>query len=90
LEICIATSFLIPFSKSPYALSVSFLKDKTLLGKPEAKYDLNLDEKSVNLFYDRLDQHSIVQKEDPDNDQLSPIDIFDDIPFVVKEMIESV
>ena len=43
------------FVQSPYALSVSFLKDLSLLGKNDdlgqSKYSLNLDETLVKKFY---------------------------------------
>jgi hypothetical protein len=32
------------FAQSPYALSLSFLKDPSLVGKGDEKYNLNLDE----------------------------------------------
>ncbi len=35
------------FAQSPYALSLSFLKDATMIGKPDEKYNLNLDEQLV-------------------------------------------
>ena len=44
--------------QSPYAFSLSFLKDPTLIGKDDefgqAKYNLNLDEKLVVEFYEAI------------------------------------
>jgi hypothetical protein len=46
------------FSKSPYALSLSFLKDKALIGSPDefgqTKFQLNIDEDGVKKFYEKL------------------------------------
>ena len=41
------------FAQSPYALSLSFLEDRSLIGNndAEAKYNLNLDEEAVATFY---------------------------------------
>ena len=47
--------FLVDFVQSPYALSLSFLKDPSIIGKNDdfgqLKYNLNLDESLVAQFY---------------------------------------
>ncbi len=49
-------SFLIEFVHSPYALSMSFLKDPSILGKQDdfgqLKYKLNLDEELLEKFFE--------------------------------------
>ncbi len=46
------------YIRSPYAFSISFLKDPTLLGKKDEfgilKYKLNLDEELVEKFYSTI------------------------------------
>jgi hypothetical protein len=53
-------SFLKEYCLSPYAISTSFLKDKSLVGKEGSngsnKYDLNLDEDLLEQFFSLLCQ----------------------------------
>lgn len=48
-------SYLVEFVHSPYAFSLSFLKDPSLVSKKDefgiSKYKLNLDEELVEKFY---------------------------------------
>jgi len=50
--------FIAAFTKSPYALSLSFLKDRSIIGKNDdfgqLKYNLNLDEEAVMTFYSKI------------------------------------
>ena len=52
------SDFIKAFTKSPYALSLSFLKDPSIVGKNDdfgqLKYNLNLDEEAVMSFYSKL------------------------------------
>lgn len=61
-------NFLIEYVRSPYALSVSFLKDPRLLGMKDEfgilKYKLNLDEELVEKFYDIMKQKDQVHLEE--------------------------
>ena len=50
---------MVEFVNSPYAFSISFLKDNTLIGSEDAfgqnKYKLNLDEDLLEKFFNILD-----------------------------------
>jgi hypothetical protein len=50
--------FLVEYVHSPYAFSLSFLKDPSLIGKQDEfgilKYKLNLDEELVEKFYETI------------------------------------
>ena len=50
--------FLKSFSLSPYALSLSFLKDPSIVGstESEAKFSLNLDEETLEEYYKKLEE----------------------------------
>lgn len=49
---------------SPYAFSLSFLKDPSIIGKNDdfgqLKYNLNLDEAAVLAFYQKLSENKAV------------------------------
>lgn len=75
-------TFLDSYSKSPYAVSLSFLKDPILIGKDDEfgqlKFKLNIDEESLLKFYERLNQNSIHESHEDERDINEPlsIDIF--------------
>lgn len=53
-------TFIYNFVNSPYAFSLSFLKDPSIIGKNDDfqhKYNLNLDEEAVLSFYQKLTGH---------------------------------
>jgi hypothetical protein len=51
-------NFIAAFTKSPYSVSLSFLKDPTIIGKNDdfgqLKYNLNLNEEAVMQFYGKV------------------------------------
>ena len=57
-ELATKGDFIVAFTKSPYALSLSFLKDPTIIGKNDEfgqlKYNLNLDEDALMNFYAKV------------------------------------
>jgi hypothetical protein len=57
---------LIEFANCPYAFSLSFLKDPSIIGKQDdfgqLKYNLNLDEKLVLKFYEAIKDADIKDK----------------------------
>jgi hypothetical protein len=61
---------MVEFVHSPYAFSLSFLKEPQLIGKEDEfgqnKYKINLDEELVEEFYSRIREHD--QKHMPLND----------------------
>jgi hypothetical protein len=80
-------------SHSPYALSVSFLKDPSILGKDDdmgkLKYALNLDEQLLKDFYENLHLNHIEESYNEDREHL-PFnnDIFESTGANIREMIE--
>lgn len=83
LESCMNKEFLEKFSMSPYSLSISFMKEPSLLGKEDElgvnKFKLNLDEELVQKFYERLMQISIHEShmEERNPDDFLPNELFD-------------
>jgi hypothetical protein len=88
------SQFLNLFIQSPYALSISFMKDPSLLGKNDelgvSKFKLNLDEELVQKFYERLMQVSIHEShmEDRNPDELLPTEIFEQFPLNIRDILE--
>jgi hypothetical protein len=75
--------FLLEFVQSPYAFSLSFLKDPNLVGKQDDlginKYNINLDEELVEKFFEIIkDQELKNQEADGENynDQTSIVELF--------------
>lgn len=75
--------FLLEFVQSPYAFSLSFLKDPAIVGKPDDlginKYNLNLDEELVEKFFEIIkDQELKNQSADGGeyNEQTSIVQLF--------------
>ena len=75
LESTINYSFMVEFIASPYALSLSFLKDPSILCKEDEfgqnKYKVNLDETKVLEFYRRMKEEDMKNEEFNNNAQHS-------------------
>lgn len=72
LEKIVDLGFFSMIAQSPYAVSLSFLKDASLIGAAdsEAKYNLNLDEAMISKFYqiirdDPQTTHSTEDEDEP-------------------------
>ena len=72
VEQSISQLFLRSYSTSPYAVSISFMKNITLLGYDDdlgqSKFDLNLDESSLLKFYQNLHFQTIHESHDETRD----------------------
>lgn len=77
---------------SPYALSVSFLKDPKLLGLKDefgqAKYKLNLDEEALKDFFKQLEMHYIHETHLDEKTTPYITDLFDNTMAYINKAIE--
>lgn len=89
-------SFLVEFVQSPYSLSLSFLKDPSIIGKQDdfgqLKYKLNLDEELVEKFYSMIKEIEISTRANEENedkaDMTSIADMFSQNILHFKNHIE--
>jgi hypothetical protein len=99
LESCTQIECLDALSRSPYAISLSFLKDRSLIGKKDANgicqsAILNIDHDLVGEFYKILAEktlkESIENEEKEDYQSESLLDAFSDGIQTFREIVETI